>query len=149
MRRNPRAIRARSWSLGAVPTASRASSGSETAATEVPNRLIGSTWMSWAYTRLETPPSPASEPRNVSTRDESWATPAPSTSGAQATSTSRTPTGAQHQRGPGDERVPHPRRRGAEAQRNAVEQPPARRELHGDLQHAARHRPPGESEGEA
>ena len=50
MRRTPTAIRARSRSLGAVPlpppAASRDSSGSDTAVTETPNRLIGRIWIS-------------------------------------------------------------------------------------------------------
>ena len=92
MRRNPTAIRARNCSLGVARWASRARSGSDTAATDVPNRLIGRICSSCAYCRLDAPPSPASVPSSVSMSPEICATPAPSTTGSQATSTSCTPS---------------------------------------------------------
>jgi hypothetical protein len=48
MRRKAVAMRARSSSFGSAVVASRDSSGKETAATDTPNRLTGSTWTSWA-----------------------------------------------------------------------------------------------------
>ena len=92
--RNATAMRARSCAWGVSPTASRDRSGKDAAATAVPNRLIGSCWTICAYVRLASPPSPVYDPRKVSTRPDSWATPAPRTSGSHAMMTSRTPSGA-------------------------------------------------------
>src|SRR5439155_6754583 len=66
-------------------------SGSDAWATDAPNRLMGSTWSSCAYPKLDAPPSPASVPSKVSINPENCATPAPMRRGSHATTTSRTP----------------------------------------------------------